>query len=121
MTVAIPASATLVIRNDGSVDPEGLERCLGLKAQELARAIGVSPSTIARGAASPRAQETMRRFYSLFIRTARLFGGNEDHARIWLHAPNPELDFKRPIDYVIEGRSKVLDTFLGSVEEGTPS
>jgi uncharacterized protein (DUF2384 family) len=120
MAISLPASGADVIRANGSVDPGGLERCLGLRPIELSSAIGVSASTIGRGANSPRAQEKMRRIYALFVRTARLFKGNEDHARIWLHAPNPDLDFKRPVAYLIDGRLDVLDAFLDSVTEGTP-
>lgn len=120
MTLSITESATHVIRSDGSIDPEGLRECLGLRPAELSQAIGVSPSTIGRGASSPRSQDAMREIYALFVRTTGLFKGNEDYARIWLHAPNPELDFKRPIEYVIKRRPKILDAFLGSVQEGSP-
>ncbi|MGA8474548.1 MAG: antitoxin Xre/MbcA/ParS toxin-binding domain-containing protein [Candidatus Cybelea sp.] len=120
MAVSLPSSAQRVLNNNGSVDSEGLAACLGLRTSELSRALGVAPSTVIRGAHSPRAQEQMRRIYSLFVRVAHLFNQNEEHARVWLNAPNPELDFKRPIDYIIDGRLSVLGAFLSSIEEGAP-
>ena len=120
MAISFPASAQRVLSPTGSIDAEGLATCLGLRASELSRALGVATSTVTRGAHSPRAQEQMRTLYSLFVRVAQLFTGNEEHARVWLNAPNPELDFKRPIDYVVNGRWAVLAAFLSSVEQGAP-
>ncbi|SRR5579875_4142017 len=97
------------------VDAQRLARTLGLRRGDLAHAARISAATVSRGARSQRSQEALREIRDLFDRTTELFGGNSRHAKIWLHAPNPELGFKAPIQYLIEGRLTVLKAFLDDV------
>lgn len=90
---------------------------LGLRQGELARIIGVDPSTLSRRLRQGRGLETGSKEYEASLLWIRLFrsldaivGGHDSSARAWLASPNLAFGGQRPRELVdsTEGLVRVL-------------
>ncbi len=119
MAFALEKPITDVYESTGAINAKRLAVLVGLSQTELARAIGRDRTAISRGTAST-AQKDLVAILAIFLRVLRLVGGREDLARIWLRAPNPELDHKQPVDFLTQRKLRVLESIVSAVEEGVP-
>jgi len=102
---------------NGRIDAKKVVKMFGISIPVLARIIGAGEPALYK---TPDAQSIQSKLIS-FERIAwglRRLTGSERGLRIWLNAPNPELDNELPIDYIREGHiediaAMVEDTLLG--------
>ncbi len=119
MALALDKPIIDVYESTGAINAKRLAVLLGLSQTELAKAIGRDRTAISRGTASA-AQKDLVAILAVFLRVLRLVGGREDLERIWLHAPNLELDHKQPVDFLTQRKLRFLESILSAVEEGVP-
>jgi hypothetical protein len=119
MVLTLDKPIVEVYESNGTINAKRLAVLIGLSQTELAKAIGRDRTAISRGTTSA-AQKGLVAILALFLRILRLVGGREDLARIWLHAPNPELDHKQPVDFLTQRKLHVLESIVSAVEEGVP-
>ncbi len=110
-----------VYERTGAINAKRLADELGFTVPQVARAIGKAASTLNRNEVAPSAQCELAALVGLLTRVAQLFAGDVEGARIWLHAPHPELDYRRPTDLLLERRRRVVESLVGNIEEGAPN
>ena len=110
-----------VYEHTGAINAKRLADELGFTVPQVARAIGRAPSTLSRNGTAPSAQGELAALAGLMTRVAQLFAGDVPSARIWLHAPHQELNYRRPMDLLLERRRRVVESLVGNLEEGAPN
>jgi putative toxin-antitoxin system antitoxin component (TIGR02293 family) len=87
---------------------------------DVARVSGSHPRSVARwqtSSGSPRRQSEerlleLKAVVDLLRRVVR-----DDAARLWLRAPNPDLDYEKPLDVISAGHyDRVIDLLLAMAE-----
>lgn len=92
---------------------------LHLRKEEVARATGISPSSIRYDEKIPKdLAETLLHWAILFNRVAEHFKGDNQKTVLWFNIPNPMLGNISPKDMIRLGRYKKLLSFVSqSIEE----
>lgn len=86
---------------------------------DVARVTGATPRSVARWTegASPRrpAEERLLELKAVVDLLRRVL--REEPARLWIRSPNPELDYKKPLDLIERGEyRKVIGAILAMAE-----
>lgn len=87
---------------------------------DIARVLDTSTRSVARwqaGDVSPRRHtgERLLELKAVLDLARRVLG--EETARLWLHAPVPDLDYEKPLDLLAAGEwRRVVDTLLAFAE-----
>lgn len=105
---------------------EKLRRRLGLSAEQLAKAVGTSPRTLARRKKSGRLEvdesDRVYRLVRLFERAVVVFGGGkegEEDARRWFHLPLWALGEATPLDYArTDPGAREIEAVLDRIDYG---
>ena len=100
-----------------------VERGFGLTADDLARALEVSPETLRRwraGESVPPAEAwtSLRAWYALYNRLVDTFTDGPAGARDWLQTPHRYLAGRTPAEVAREGRFDRVEAALGVLEAG---
>ena len=100
-----------------------VERGFGLSADELARALEVSPETLRRwrtgeSVPPPESWTSLRAWYALYQRLVDTFTDGPDGARDWLQTPHRYLAGRTPAELAREGRFDRVEAALGVLEAG---
>jgi transcriptional regulator with XRE-family HTH domain len=101
---------------------ERLERDFGLASNELAQALGVSPTTLARWRADEtypqhKARQTLSQLLELSRHLQETFTTPED-AVAWLHAASRYLGGLAPVDAIRVGRFDRVEAALEALDSG---
>ncbi len=86
----------------------------------LARILGRSPQAILKAPDAESLQDQLFVFVRIATLLMSLFG-SAHKSRIWLNAPNPDLDKKRPIELLERGKAEIIAALLEDAVLGHPT
>lgn len=113
------ALASLHHPTTGRVDARRVAAFFGLSLAELARFLGRSPQAVHKTPDAPALQDKVSVLARIATSLTTLFGSAEQ-ARVWLNAPNPDLDKARPIDLVKKRKAELVAQLLEDALMGHP-
>lgn len=98
---------------------DDLRRTGGLKGTDIANVTGVSKATVSRWASGrkaphPRTQLVLSDLHYLVMRLGAYYTPEE--TRAWLYARHPQLDGRRAIDLIHEGRTEEVLAILDRLD-----
>jgi uncharacterized protein (DUF2384 family) len=102
------------------VDARRVASFFGLSLAELARLLDRSPQAVHKTPDAPALQERLSVLVRIATALTTLFG-TPQNARVWLNAPNPDLDKARPIELVKKRKAEVVAELLEDALLGHPS
>lgn len=108
----------------GSVYAERLEYMAEharLRQEDVARVVGASTRTVSRwaqGVSGPRAAARERLLELSAVVTELSKVVRPEAAEAWLFAPNPMLDFERPLDLIQQGEYKRILAAVEALADG---
>ena len=117
--VAEVVAATKDLREkSGKLSADRVAKAFGVPKSQLARWLGRSRQAIGK---APDA-ESLQAPLGYFERIARLRSalGDQGDFRRWLHLPDRQLDGKRPIDVIEQGRMQVVADLVDDMLTGSP-
>ena len=100
---------------------ELIEQTASLSSDDVARIVGTSPRTVYRWAAGATGPRPRARDRLLEVATVvRELGDTltPDGAHIWLFAPNPFLDYERPVDTLRKGKFRRVLAAIDGLRDG---
>lgn len=100
---------------------EAIKEEAGLSRQEIAEIVGTSSRTVVRwatGQAVPRGTPRERLLELSVIAQLAAKVMRPDAVSPWLYAPNPLLDFARPVDLVASGAYREVVGAIQAIGEG---
>ena len=100
---------------------ERIEEKAVLSHEDVAKIVGTSPRSVSRwasGSAGPRARTRDRLLEVAAVVTELSRSLSPDAAHVWLHAPNPFLDFDRPVDLLAEGNYRRVLAAIEAIRDG---
>lgn len=103
----------------GRIDAKKVAALLGVPLAETARILGRNLSTVHKTPGAQALQPRLAKLEQILAALHRLAGSNEN-LRIWLKAPNPELDGRTPIDLLNDGKMEVVAGLLEDALLGQP-
>jgi len=92
-----------------------------LRREDVARVVGASPRTVARwaqGESGPRAEARDRLLELSAVVNELSKVVRAEAAEAWLFAPNPLLDFERPLDLVQQGDYRKVIAAIEGLADG---
>jgi len=104
----------------GRVDARRIAEFFGFSLAELARMLGRSPQAVHKTPDAPALQDKLSVLVRIATALTTLFG-TAQKARIWLNAPNPDLDKARPIELLKTRKAEVVGDLLEDALLGHPS
>jgi DNA-binding response OmpR family regulator len=106
--------------NNGRLDARAISALFGLPLAALSRALGRSEQSVHKTPAAASLQEPLRLYERIAAALLRLVG-SEEGFRIWINAPNPELEGKTPLSVVLNGQAEVVAEMLEDMLMGQPA
>lgn len=110
---AIPAftSADQVLFNpqSGRLDASRIASDIQLPVSTIAVAIGKKAPSVRKHPDASSLQPELRRLYRVWVAIVELYGGNKKSARIFLNAPNKNLENQAPVEFIEKGDLKPLE------------
>ncbi len=91
-----------------------------LSSAQVAKAVGVTPSALARRPTAPSAQPGLREIEFAWATLIRLLRSSTS-AKAWLNAAHPDLGGEPPIKLLTEGSAKALADYLRKALTGQPT
>jgi uncharacterized protein (DUF2384 family) len=104
----------------GRLDAVRVARFLGLSLSALAKALERSPQTLHKTPDAPRLQGALAPLARIAASLVTLFGSAEK-ARVWMNAPNAELDGVAPLEVVKANKAGVVADLLEDALLGHPA
>lgn len=99
---------------------EGLLKDSLIDARDLAEMLGTSPRSVSRWqktGSTPRRETEVRLLEVQAVTDLLRRVMREDSARIWLHSPNPDLGYEKPLELVASGKyRRVIGAILALAE-----
>lgn len=102
------------------VDARRVAEFFGLSLAEFGRLLGRSPQAVHKTPDAPALQDRLSVFARIATALTTLFGSPQK-ARVWLNAPNPDLDKARPIELLRKRKADVVADLLEDALMGHPS
>lgn len=100
---------------------EKIEKSAHLSSRDVAQIVGASPRSVyrwARGAAWPRsrARDRLLEVSAVVNELSRALAPEAVH--LWLHSPNPFLNYERPIDRLAHGDYRKVLAAIDAIHDG---
>lgn len=99
----------------------GLLRDSLIDARDLADVLHTSPRSVARWqkmGSTPRRESEVRLLEVQAVADLLRRVMREDSARIWLHSPNPDLGYEKPLELIAEGKYRLVIGAILALAEG---
>lgn len=104
----------------GRLDARKIAALFGCKMGDLARLLGPKLGTLSKTADAPAVQPGLALFQRIGAALIRLVGSAEG-VRIWMNAPNPQLEGRSPLAVVVAGEGEVVAEMLEDMLVGQPA
>jgi hypothetical protein len=104
----------------GRLDARRIGALFGIKLGDLARLLHQKLPTLSKTPDAPSVQSGLLLFQRMGLVLIRLVGSTEG-IRIWMNAPNPQLEGKMLLSVVLEGQGKVVAEMLEDLLLGQPN
>jgi hypothetical protein len=114
-----PGRFEQVVRHTAGLSlPEGVlvdNRFRGMSAEQIynLRELDAEPQSVG--------QDELRRLYRIWVAVVDLYAGDKTHARIFLNAPNRNLENRAPIEFIENGNLAPLELFMDAMSVRQPA
>jgi DNA-binding response OmpR family regulator len=105
---------------NGRLDARAISTLFGLSLAALSRALGRSEQSVHKTPTAVSLQEGLRLYERIAAALLRLVG-TEEGLRIWMNAPNAELEGRTPLSVVLGGQGDVVAEMLEDMLAGQPA
>lgn len=105
---------------NGKLHAQRLAQTFGLSLRELGQVLKRNASGLSKHPTSDSFQDPVHALETVGVQLRDVFGTLET-GRMWLRAPNPVLNNRAPITYLLEGRPAAVQHLLMLAETGTPT
>ena len=99
----------------GRLDAARIARELNVPVGMIADAIGRKAPGVRKHPDASSLQRELRRIYRIWIALVELYAGDKSHARIFLNAPNRNLENHAPIEFIENGDLAPLELFVDAI------
>jgi hypothetical protein len=99
----------------GRLDAARIARELNVPVGMIADAIGRKAPGVRKHPDASSLQRELRRIYRIWIALVELYAGDKSHARIFLNAPNRNLENRAPIEFIENGDLAPLELFVDAI------
>src|ERR1700728_4868615 len=105
----------------GRLDAARIARELSVPVGTIAEAIGRKAPGVRKHPDASSLQGELRRIYRIWVSLVDLYAGDKANARIFLNAPNRQLENQSPIEFIEKGNLAPLEMFLDAVSVRQPA
>ena len=114
MATSLFANADPALFNpqSGRLDASRIARDLHLPISTIAEAIGKKPPSVRKHPDASSLQPELRRIYRIWAAIVELYAGNKRIARIFMNAPNKNLENKAPVEFIEKGDLNPLECLV---------
>lgn len=103
------------------LDAALLAEAIGLPVGAVAAAIGRKAEGVRKRPDAESLQTELGRLYRIWKNIIELYDGNRTNARIFLNAPNPQLENKAPIEFVKSGDLGIIESLITAMDSRQPT
>jgi uncharacterized protein (DUF2384 family) len=112
-------AAQEVFDHRGRVVGHALARALDVSLLQVARTAHLTERALRSNPTSERLQKPGRKIAALIARLDHLLGSRRS-TLIWLKSPRPQLNDTSPLDVLIDGDFRSIETLVHALETGQP-
>jgi uncharacterized protein (DUF2384 family) len=99
----------------GRLDAARIAHELNVPVGRIAEAIGRKAPGVRKHPDASSLQGELRRIYRVWVALVDLYAGDKKHARIFLNAPNRNLENRAPIEFIESGDLAPLESLLDAM------
>lgn len=104
----------------GRLDAARIAREFNVPVATVAGAIGRKAPGVRKSPDASSLQPELRRLYRIWIAMLNVFKGDKTNARIFLNAPNPNLENHAPIEFIQTGNLGPLELLVDAMTVRQP-
>jgi len=104
----------------GRLDAVRIARELNVSVAIIADAIGRKAPGVRKSPDASSLQGELRRLYRIWVSLVDLYAGDKTSARIFLNAPNRNLENRAPIEFIESGDLAPLELFVDAMNVRQP-
>jgi hypothetical protein len=105
----------------GRLDAARIARELSVPVGTIAEAIGRKAPGVRKHPDASSLQAELRRIYRIWVSLVDLYAGDKGNARIFLNAPNRQLENQAPIEFIENGNLAPLEMYLDAMSVRQPA
>ena len=115
------ADPALFNPESGRLDAARIARELNLPVGTIAEAIGRKAPGVRKHPDASSLQADLRRIYRVWVAVVDLYAGNKTNARIFLNAPNRQLENQAPVELIERGELAPLESLVEAMSLRQPA
>ena len=104
----------------GRLDAARIAREFNVPVAIIAEAIGRKAPGVRKSPDASSLQGELRRLYRIWVALVDLYAGDKTNARIFLNAPNRNLENRAPIEFIQNGDLAPLELFVDAMSARQP-
>ncbi len=112
---------TLFNPDTGRLDAARIAREFNVPVVTIAEAIGRKAPGVRKSPDASSLQGELRRLYRIWVALVDLYAGDRTNARIFLNAPNLNLENHAPIEFIQKGDLAPLESFVDAMSVRQPA
>ena len=105
----------------GRLDAARIAHELNVPVGMIAEAIGRKAPGVRKHPDASSLQGELRRIYRIWVSLVDLYAGDKANARIFLNAPNRQLENQAPIEFIENGNLAPLEMYLDAMSVRQPA
>ena len=105
----------------GRLDAARIAREMNVPVGTIAEAIGRKAPGVRKHPDASSLQGGLRRVYRIWVALVDLYAGDKSNARIFLNAPNRNLENHAPIEFIQKGDLAPLELFVDAMNARQPA
>jgi uncharacterized protein (DUF2384 family) len=99
----------------GRLDATRIAKEMGVPVTTIAGAIGRKAPGVRKSPDASSLQQSLRKLYRVWVTLVSLYAGDRLHARIFLNAPNRNLENRAPIEFIENGDLAPLEMYVSAM------
>jgi Protein of unknown function (DUF2384) len=119
-TALVNADPALFNPQSGRLDAARIASEIQLPVSTIADAIGKKAPSVRKHPDASSLQPELRRVYRIWVAIVELFAGSKKSARIFLNAPNKNLENQAPVEFIESGDLKPLEALVEAMAARQP-
>jgi hypothetical protein len=120
-TAIVSVDPALFNPESGRLDAARIAHELNLPVGTIAEAIGRKAPGVRKHPDATSLQADLRRLYRIWVAVVDLYAGNKTNARIFLNAPNRNLENQAPVEFIERGDLAPLEAFVDAMSTRQPA
>lgn len=119
--VSFAPDSALFNPRTGRLDAARIAKEMNVPVGMIAEAVGRKAPGVRKHPDASSLQRDLRRIYRIWVALVELFAGDKSHARIFLNAPNRNLENHAPIEFIESGDFAPLELFVDAIDARQPA